>query len=480
MIQRSMIYIAVLFAAGCIEGQRADESMKVVDGSQSSPLTPPSAINAKGIRVSGQHACFHLNGRLKCWGVNSMGTLGLGHNRNIGDNTDEMDHLPDVNIGSDIVDVFLDNRTTCAKKANGELVCWGDRGVNPFSCMTGVSFFASLRLRYWGDDPNEITPQLSSGIQWGNGISDFKELSMASSSCVILPNNQLKCFGGNYRGELGYEYKVPLGSPTITKYFFVKNNPPVALGNGVYAVKVATGVAHSCAVLNSGRIKCWGENAFVNPSFGTIFPIGALGTESLASYGDRPGTMGDNLPTVDLGSSQTASDVKANGVATCALLHSKEVKCWGLNGSGILGQGDTDTRGASPGTMGDNLPPIDLGSGVAVSAIALGEDHACALLDTGKIKCWGGNQVGQLGYGDRINRGDDPGEMGDHLPIVDLGDAYKAIQISTAGYFTCALLSDDSVKCWGSNSFGELGQGHTNNIGDDPGEMGERLKAIKF
>ena len=73
-------------------------------------------------------------------------------------------------------------------------------------------------------------------------------------------------------------------------------------------------------------------------------------------------------------------------------------------------------RGDGAGEMGDNLPSVDLGSGRSAKFIAAGGDHTCAILDDGSVKCWGRNDYGQLGYGDTQNRGDGAGEMGDTLP----------------------------------------------------------------
>ena len=79
------------------------------------------------------------------------------------------------------------------------------------------------------------------------------------------------------------------------------------------------------------------------------------------------------------------------------------------------------------------------------------------------MKCWGYNDNGQLGYGDTNNRGDGPNEVGDFLPTVDLGTGKKAKQISAGFRHTCAVLNDDSVKCWGSGGYGQLGYGNNNN-----------------
>ena len=73
----------------------------------------------------------------------------------------------------------------------------------------------------------------------------------------------------------------------------------------------------------------------------------------------------------------------------------------------------------------------------------------CAVLDDDSVKCWGDNWYGKLGLGEPSSRGDGPGEMGDNLPAVDLGTGRTAKMISAGGFHTCAVLDDDSVKCWG-------------------------------
>ena len=97
------------------------------------------------------------------------------------------------------------------------------------------------------------------------------------------------------------------------------------------------------------------------------------------------------------------------------------MKCWGQNLYGALGLGDTQSRGARSGQMGDNLPAVDLGTGRFATAITAGMDYTCALLDDNSLKCWGRNTYGQLGRSDTQSVGKRPGQMGDNLPAVDLG-----------------------------------------------------------
>ena len=153
--------------------------------------------------------------------------------------------------------------------------------------------------------------------------------------------------------------------------------------------------------------------------------------------------MGDVLPAVDLGTGRTATAIAAGGNHTCAILDTAAVKCWGENGSGQLGQGNTADRGDGPGEMGDNLAPIDLGTGRTATAIAAGAGHTCAILDDGEVKCWGQNGSGQLAQGDTATRGDGPGEMGDDLDPTDI--LPDAIAIAAGQLHTCALFGGGVV-----------------------------------
>ena len=87
--------------------------------------------------------------------------------------------------------------------------------------------------------------------------------------------------------------------------------------------------------------------------------------------------------------------------------------------------------------------------------------HSCAILDDGTAKCWGANTHGELGQGDTDDRGNNLGDMGDALHVIDLGSGRTATAISAGLVHTCAILDDYALKCWGSNGLGQLGQGDT-------------------
>ena len=143
---------------------------------------------------------------------------------------------------------------------------------------------------------------------------------------------------------------------------------------------------------------------------------------------------------------------------TCALLDDDSVKCWGRGHAGQLGHGKTTSVDSPPNS------PINLGSGRTAKAITAGNFHTCAVIDNSSIKCWGLNDSGQLGQGDTSNRGDGSNEMADYLPAVDLGSGKTARAISTGDSHTCTLLDNASLKCWGKNDSGQLGLGNTSTL----------------
>lgn len=106
--------------------------------------------------------------------------------------------------------------------------------------------------------------------------------------------------------------------------------------------------------------------------------------------------------------------------STCARFSDGRIKCWGDNATGNLGLGDTTDRGTSPDQMGSNLPFVDVGTNLTVREVVNHSSSTCAILSNFQVKCWGRNDSGQLGLGDTMNRGDQPGEMGVNLPFVKL------------------------------------------------------------
>jgi hypothetical protein len=297
----------------------------------------------------------------------------------------------------------------------------------------------------------------------------------------------------------------------------------VDLGEGRTAKAVAAGLSGTiCAILDDDSVKCsFGErleNAFEGSYFWYDFNdvdfgsgrtakaiaigsshncsilddstikcwghnyYGQLGLTNLTllkAYGDfEPLQMDQSLPTVDLGTNRTAKALALSWPHSCALLDDDSVRCWGSNNLGQLGTGVLFDRDR-PTDMGDNLGAVDLGVGQTALAIAAGNHHTCAILASdSSVKCWGNNEYGQLGLGDNLSRGKWEGQMGDFLPTVDLGTGRSAVSI-TAGYdVTCVILDNGSIKCWGYNNYGQLGTGDTADRGGNSSDMGDNLPAV--
>jgi hypothetical protein len=145
--------------------------------------------------------------------------------------------------------------------------------------------------------------------------------------------------------------------------------------------------------------------------------------------------------------------VTAGSYHTCALLDDHRVKCWGNNSYGQLGTGDTNQRRGAPEEMGDHLPPVELGTGRTAKAISAGRYATCAILDDDSVKCWGWSPQA---FGlDRASEddtfiGDEPSELGDALPRVPLGAGRTARLLAVGYYSACVVKDDESTHCWGS------------------------------
>jgi hypothetical protein len=285
-------------------------------------------------------------------------------------------------------------------------------------------------------------------------------ISVASRhTCALLDDGSVKCWGSNGSGELGLGDRETRGDGP---HEMGDDLPAVDLGPGRRAVSVALGTRHACAVLDDGALKCWGANNW-----------GALGLGDTTTRGVLPEEMGDALPDVPIRRQLAGAKVVVSD-GTGLLFPDGTFECWGWNEYGQLGDGSTSARGDRPGEL-DDLDPVALAPS---SDMRTGWGFKCALLKNRALKCWGVNQAGQLGRGDNERRGDQPGEMGDALAAVDVGSGRSVIAVDVGDYQACALLDDASVKCWGSGNGGGLGVGDTANRGDEPGEMGDALPAV--
>jgi alpha-tubulin suppressor-like RCC1 family protein len=378
----------------------------------------PKAID---LALGAFHTCARFDDNsMRCWG--SGGYTGSGNTQTIGD-----DELPsvagDVVIGGDVRSISASWYHTCALLASGKLRCFGNGGYG----MLGYGNSEDI-----GD--NEA-PAAAGDVDVGG---DAFQVSVGPyHTCAVLLNNRARCWGRNDHFQLGYSGSEDIGD----------DESPAAAGPvdvAALVVRVTAGYAHSCALLDSGDVRCWGS------SIG-----GSLGYGNLETIGDNEAiwTAGD----VPLGGK--ALQVAAGMLHTCALLNGGRVRCWGSGQDGKLGYGNSQNIGddETPASAGD----VDVGG--KVTQIAVGAYASCALLDTGDVRCWGSGQQGELGYGNSENIGDNetPASAGN----VDIGG--KAIRIGVGFLHACAVLDTGAVRCWGRGTTGALGYGNLENIGDN-------------
>jgi alpha-tubulin suppressor-like RCC1 family protein len=279
---------------------------------------------------------------------------------------------------------------SCALSVRGGVKCWGR------------NFYGQIGD---GTTAERHTPVDVSGLS-----SSVVAISSGSHhTCALTYAGAVKCWGFNFMGQIGDRSRTGRRTPVDVS----------GLSSGVVAI--SAGGNHTCALTDEGAVKCWGFNI-----------SGQLGDGSVT---DR------NVPVDVSGLSSGAVAISAGGDHTCALTSVGAVKCWGKNDWGQLGDG----------TVHDRVSPVsvtNLSSGVA--AISAGRSHSCALTIAGAVLCWGSNLEGQVGGGTG-------GVIQTPVPVLGLSSGVFAI--AAGGAHTCALTNAGGVKCWGYNASGQLGDG---------------------
>ncbi|PRQ05521.1 RCC1 domain-containing protein [Enhygromyxa salina] len=342
------------------------------------------------------------------------------------------------------VAVVASGQHTCALIEGGSVRCWGLGGSGQLGYGTTEDI---------GDDE---TPASAGDVPLpGSALSiDLGDLH----SCALFGDNSMGCWGGASLGQLGNSSNVDLGNDETLELLD-------AIMLGGTATQFSAGGAHTCARLDSGDVRCWGDNG-----------NGQLGIGNTTRIGDDEHASA--APLVGLGPSDVA--LVATGYRhSCAVTVADDLFCWGLNGKGQLGL-------STNASIGDNEPandsgpvdvrPMSLPNNATIAQLALGKEHSCALFSSGDVLCWGHANHGQLGQGNKTNWGDQGNEPPSALTPISLGGPAKAI--SAGDEFSCALLEDGTVRCWGSNDIGQLGLGHKDDIGDNANELPSSVDPI--
>lgn len=402
------------------DGSTIDAS--VVDATGPDATVPSAAIRNTRMGAGGSHSCSVQGSQLSCWGGSGFGQLGYGATTPIGD-----DETPKsagtVAVGADVVSVSLGVSHTCAILVGGGLRCWGIGGAG----RLGYGNVENL-----GDDE---TPASVAIVDVGGKVTQVATGN--NHTCALLDTGAVRCWGQNGTAQLGYGHTNNIGD----------DETPASAGDidlGGTAIWVGAGEFHTCALLDTGSVRCWGNALASQLGYGNADTIGD--NETPASAGDVP--IGGKAVQLSVGTYHN-----------CVLFDTGGVRCWGFNDHGRLGHGTIISIGATE--TADTAPLVALDQ--PVTQIEVGDQHSCALLDSGAVRCWGNALAGRLGYGNTVLIGDDETLAGS----VDISLGGTAVELSAGSEHTCALLDTGDVRCWGRGTAGQLGYGNTNNIGDD-------------
>lgn len=407
------VLVAFAIVAGCGDPKQLGRSLVPPTGPVVRTPAPDGSVEQARVAtlsLGAFHSCALSHaGMMRCWGANTNGKLGI-NGPPAGPELVRLGEARDVPGVDPLVGIAAGLTSTCAWLAGGRVRCWG----------------------LWKPAPNSRLVPASDTISFAGDVAQVDV--GVGNACAVFRSGEMRCWGSGARGQLGYGNTNDVGDDEI-----IGRVGPVPAGGSVK--RVAIGNAFSCALMESGSVKCWGDA-----------PNGYPGTANVGLT-ETPASIGD----LQLGGA-TVLDVSVGAGHACALLRGGSVRCWGMGANGRLGIPGANHPARNPGTP---LVEVDLGG--KVTQLSAGGSHTCAVLEGGRLRCWGNSEYGQLGYGNVSNIGDDetPAVAGD----VDVGGQVAFVE--AGGGHTCAMLKDGCVRCWGLGEDGQLGYDGNANVGDD-------------
>ncbi len=391
---------------------------------RTSPVLIDSGVSYSAVSAGHSHTCgVTTTGVLKCWGAGGGGRLGTGATANV--NTPTVVSLPGGYSAMSVLAAGFNH--TCVM---GSRVC--DPGAE--ICPAEPNPYIFYQLYCTGSD---AVGQLGNGAGSGSntftatvdtlvryiGLSAGKWAANRSFTCGVTEGGTLKCWGDNTYSQLG--------DGTTSQ-----SNSPVDVGSG-YS-KVSAGGAGACAVDTSDGLMCWGKMQATND----------LSTSS-SSY---PSSI---VPTA-IDSGETYTSVAAGGEHRCAITLSGVLKCWGASTNGALGDGVSDTF----------TSPVEIDPGTTYDSVSVSSTHTCARTGVGQaigeVRCWGDNFSGQLGDGQGHTR-THPLALTAQTEFKSIsagGGWWLALPIGYSALsvaHTCGVTATDQAVCWGSNEYNQVG-----------------------
>lgn len=413
---------------GVVEAPEACDDANAIDDDGCDHDCVASAV----VEVSAHlHTCVRTRtGALRCWGRSVTAELGYGDADLIGTNV-----LPAaagvVALDGSVVQVSAGQGSTCAVLDGGALRCWGEG-------LAGKLGYGVAEVL--GDDES---PASAGDVPVGAAVVQVS--TGYFHTCAVVAGGGVRCWGPGRDALLGYTETslCPLGPCARQPACCIGDDESAgALGDvpiGGPVLQVAVGTHHTCALLDDGGVRCWGSAEYGRLGYGN-----SPGCQVIGGCASAPGAccIGDDELLADAGDVDVGGRVvqlDTGSYGTCAVLESGGVRCWGRGER--LGYGSTNDVGddETPSSVGD----VDVGEPVA--EIFVGDQHTCALLRTGNVRCWGSGFSGALGYGSPDDIGDDetPASVGD----VPIGE--PVVDLAVGALHTCAVLESGALRCWG-------------------------------
>ncbi len=430
--------VAQLFCWG------GDDAGQAGIGSTTTTVSSPTAVSgtsATWSSVAGgtEHLCgIRTDGTAWCWGNGASGRLGNGATSN--------SNVPVAVGGSPTGTAWSTlaplGEASCGLRNDHTIWCWGS------------DYYGEL-----GDGTSSSSHNTSTPVRSGSSSSWNSLGAGGQGACAVDSSSKLYCWGGNSIGQVGVGSRT--GSVT-----------PPALVTGTWSA-VAVSIDSACALTGTGQVWCWGNNGTGQLGWGTagngttlpvllnapqrVLTLGAgsshscavaYGTQALYCWGENgSGQLGVGDSTIRSFATQvgTATDwfaVSGGGRHTCGIRAvtpgAGTLWCWGDNYAGAIGQSSSSTVPKQVGTASD------------WTAVTTGDSSSCGLRNGGQLWCFGYNNVGQLGLGDTTAR----------AAPVQVGSA-TWIGVSLGTSHACGIQTGGVLYCWGSAANGRLGNGST-------------------
>ncbi len=381
------------------------------------------------IASASEHSCGIYDSKVYCWGRNYVNQLG--------DNTATDRSAPvavdtsGVLSGKTITDISSTYYHTCVMTSEIKAYCWG------------YGLHGQLGNNSTSNSSVPVAVELTGALS-GKTI---KSISAGSShTCAIASDDKAYCWGNNSYGKLGDGTTNASLVPVAVNMTGVLNGKTIKF--------IAAEYAYTCAIASDDKVYCWGMNN-----------EGQLGNNSTTASSvpvavDTSGVLsGKTIKSISLGGDGYGSN--------CVVASDDKVYCWGVENYGQLGNNSASFYFSVPVAV-DTSGVL---SGKTIKSVSTSATHTCVITSDDQPVCWGFNGSGQLGNNSYTNS----------LVPVAFNTATGALvgktvkSVSSGGYITCAIASDNKVYCWGTNQFGKLGLGK---LGSESGGVYQSLLPV--